>query len=118
MSTNQELGAYGEQLASQFLEGLGFEIVDRNYRCKFGEIDIVARDEDTIVIVEVKTRSNVTFGLPAEAVTNRKVQTLRRLAAHWMSEAKQPVNAVRIDVISVVMSSDGEADIERIVGIA
>lgn len=118
MTTAQELGAYGEQLASEFLEDLGFEIVDRNYRCKFGEIDIVARDDDTIVIVEVKTRSNVTFGLPVESVTNRKVQTLRRLAAHWMSEARLPVNAVRIDVISVVMSADGEADIERIVGIA
>src|ERR1700761_2233127 len=78
------LGQHGEQLAAQHLEENGFRVLDRNYRCAEGELDIVAAEHRTLVAVEVKTRSGLRYGTPLEAVTPQKRRRLRRLAVHWV----------------------------------
>jgi putative endonuclease len=95
------LGRYGEEVAANYLTARGWRVVDRNWRRREGELDLVARpDPGTLVFVEVKTRSGDACGLPEEAVTPRKVARLRRLAGAWM-EAHGERAAVRIDVIAV-----------------
>lgn len=109
MARKDDLGRAGEQLAVEHLGAAGYTILDRNWRCVLGEIDIVARHGDTIVIVEVKTRSGVGFGHPLDAVTPRKLARLRRLSASWCEvQAPDPApRSLRIDVIGVVVARDG-----------
>ncbi len=101
--TRAELGALGECLAAEHLAALGFRIVERNWRCRYGELDIIAAGDrsKTIVFVEVKTRTGTAYGTPAEAVTPQKVARLRRLAGLWLAGQDMRWNAVRIDVIGV-----------------
>lgn len=115
---NQRLGQCGEALAAQYLENQGMKILDRNVRYRHGEIDLVALDGQTVVIVEVKTRASLQFGTPAEAITQRKVATLRRLASQWMQDHHHHASLVRIDVISVLVGPNGGSQIERIEGLA
>jgi putative endonuclease len=96
------LGNDGESVAADYLERHGYEIVDRNYRCKAGEIDIVARHRDTIVFCEVKTRRTDRWGEPSEAVHHRKQARLRRLAAAWLATHRVSSTCVRFDVVSIV----------------
>lgn len=112
------LGDFGEGLAAHYLEAAGMVVLERNYRCSFGEIDIVARDGSTLVICEVKTRRSTAYGMPFEAVTGRKAARLRRLAAHWLSEHEVNPPSVRIDVVSVLVPKGGEPSVERIEGVA
>lgn len=112
------LGDFGENLAAVHLQSAGMVILERNYRCSFGEIDIVARDGSALVICEVKTRSGLAYGSPFEAVTGRKAARLRRLAAHWLSEHDLCPPSVRIDVVSVLVPRRGAACIERVEGVA
>lgn len=106
MTRTQALGRSGEDLAVDHLEAQGYAILDRNWRCSIGEVDIVARDGATTVVVEVKTRSGAGFGHPLEAITPVKLARLRRLAAAWC-EAHGPVDRLRVDAISVVADRDG-----------
>jgi putative endonuclease len=101
--TRAELGALGEQLAVDHLKRLGLVVVDRNWRCRYGELDIVVADMTTrtVVFVEVKTRTSDQFGGLAQAVTVEKVRRLRRLAALWLSQQKRGWSTIRIDVIGV-----------------
>jgi putative endonuclease len=119
------VGAYGERLAARYLAELGMAILDRNWRCGQGEIDIVALDDTCLVIVEVKTRRTLAFGAPVEAVTAVKVARLRRLAGCWLTERRplvllsgEAVADVRIDVIGVLRPSRGPAQIEHLVSVA
>jgi putative endonuclease len=97
------VGRFGEQLAVDRLAAAGLEIIERNWRCPAGEIDIVATDEGTIVFVEVKTRSSLAFGDPAEAVSHTKAARLRRLALHWLAaHPDRHGAALRFDVVSVL----------------
>lgn len=98
----QLLGAHGEALAASWYEGDGYRIVARNWRCREGEIDLVAVRGSTVVICEVKTRSSAAFGVPAEAVTRAKQLRLRRLAARWLDESDLRPARVRFDVASVL----------------
>lgn len=106
MSTAQ-LGALGETLAAQWLEhDLGWRIVDRNWRCRYGELDLVAfTPHQTLVFVEVKTRRSIVTGLPQEAVTPSKQRHLRRAASLWFMEPAHRVahNGVRFDVIAMIL---------------
>ncbi|MEV0028045.1 YraN family protein [Nocardia sp. NPDC050793] len=104
MADKQALGAYGEELAARFLQDAGMEIVVRNWRCRYGELDLIARDSDTTAFVEVKTRSGLGFGTPAEAVTFTKQQRIRRLALLWLAEQDGPWRRIRFDVISVLIA--------------
>ncbi len=101
--TRGELGALGEQLAADYLLGLDLVILNRNWRCRYGELDVIAADPagDTVVFVEVKTRTGDGFGGLAEAVTEEKVRRLRRLAALWLAGQDSRWAALRIDVIGV-----------------
>jgi len=115
------VGAYGERLAARFLVESGMQILDRNWRCAQGEIDIVAMDETCLVIVEVKTRRTLAFGSPVEAVTTLKASRLRRLAGCWLTEHRSLVDSVadvRIDVVGVLRPSSGPAQIEHLVAVA
>jgi putative endonuclease len=114
------VGAYGERLAARYLLECGMQILDRNWRCDQGEIDIVARDDTCLVIVEVKTRRTLAFGSPVEAVTVLKAARLRRLASCWLTEHRSSVDAVRdvrIDVIGVLRPDRGPAQIEHLVAV-
>ena len=114
------VGAYGERLAARYLVETGRQVLDRNWRCDQGEIDIVALDGSCLVIVEVKTRRTVAFGSPVEAVTPAKAARLRRLACCWLTEHRHLVEAVadvRIDVIGVLRPAHGPALIEHLVSV-
>jgi len=96
------LGAHGEDLAAAHLIEAGLKILDRNWRCPIGELDIVAREANTLVFCEVKTRRSNAFGDPAESVTWRKARKLRQLAAQWLTEHDEHAPEVRFDVVAVL----------------
>ena len=98
-----ELGALGEQLAVDHLTALGLRVIDRNWRCRYGELDVIAVDPTSraVVFVEVKTRTTDLFGGVAEAVTPQKVRRLRRLAGLWLASQDGSWAQVRIDVVGV-----------------
>nr|WP_202863007.1 YraN family protein [Ornithinimicrobium murale] len=112
------IGAYGEGLACEYLTGLGYEVVERNWRCDQGELDIVARDGACLVFCEVKTRRSTAFGTPVEAVTRAKAGRLRRLAIRWLREHDQRSDEVRIDVIGVLRPPGAPAQLEHLIGVA
>lgn len=111
------LGRQGEQLAAEYLEKAGFRILDRNYRCADGEIDIVAADQRMLVACEVKTRSGVRYGTPVEAVTAKKLRRLRRLAVHWVLAHGVTFDGLRVDIVGVLRSSSGDFTIEHLRGV-
>ena len=102
VSHNQSFGAWGEDLVAEWYRKRGYDIVERNWRCRQGEIDIIAIRDLVLVICEVKTRASADFGSPALAVDANKQQRLRRLAAHWLSENPTTRASVRFDVAAVV----------------
>ena len=115
------VGAYGERLAARYLTESGLQILDRNWRCDQGEIDIVAMDDTCLVIVEVKTRRSLAYGSPVEAVTAVKAARLRRLAACWITDHRSLVDSVadvRIDVVGVLRPRSGPARIEHLVAVS
>jgi putative endonuclease len=97
-----EVGRTGELLAREFLERAGMTVLDANWRCPLGEIDLVVRDGDDLVVVEVKTRTSTAFGHPAEAVTAEKLGRLRRLAGAWVAAHEVRAAGLRIDVVAVL----------------
>jgi putative endonuclease len=110
---NKALGARGEELAADFLEAAGLRILCRNWRCRYGELDLIARDGPVVAFVEVKTRSGRGFGLPAEAVTFAKQVRIRRLAGLWLAEQPGWVD-VRFDVVSVLLRKAADPAIEHL----
>lgn len=108
----KELGKRGEEMAVQYLEDKGYTILDRNYRKGHLEIDIIATDEEDLVIVEVKTRSSDTFMRPEEAVDHKKRVSLMRLANYYVKTHRR-IEDVRFDIISIV-ANDQETTIEHI----
>lgn len=114
MVSNQELGARGEAFAALYLVENGFEIVDRNWRSRAGELDIVAREGNTLAFVEVKTRSGVGFGTPAEAVTATKQLRIRKLAMEWLAVRGGHWVPVRFDVVAILLTRDGDPVITHI----
>ncbi|MDX6739128.1 YraN family protein [Actinocorallia sp. A-T 12471] len=102
MNANHELGRRGEEAATVYLRRLGWQVLDRNWRCPEGELDIVALEGRTHVFCEVKTRRDVGFGHPAEALTPVKARRLRRLALRWSREHGVRAAGIRIDLIGLV----------------
>jgi putative endonuclease len=117
MRASDGLGDYGEQVAERHLVAVGFTILERNWRCAAGEIDIVARDGDVLVVCEVKTRSSVEYGLPLEAVTQAKARRLRRLAALWLQQSSVRAAAVRVDVVGVLHSPRHALHVDHLRGV-
>jgi len=114
---NKSLGAYGERVAAQRLVADGMVLVDRNWRCDLGEVDLVLRDGDTLVFCEVKTRTSAAYGHPLEAVGQTKYARLRRLAACWLDEHDVHAREVRIDLVGVLLAERGAAEVEHMRGV-
>ncbi len=108
------VGAYGERVALRHLLDDGMVVLARNWRCRDGEIDIIARDGDALVFCEVKTRRSIEYGLPAEAVVTAKVRRLRRLATQWIDLADTHAPEIRFDVLSVRPQRTGAASVEHL----
>lgn len=104
----QTLGARGEQLAAEHLERLGYEILARNHRTRFGELDIVACEGETVVFVEVKTRRVAPVGVPFDGLHAAKCKQVRRMAASWIRDVPHRYFPdMRFDAIGVTVDADG-----------
>src|SRR5687768_15367429 len=102
------VGAYGERRAVAYLVNVaGMQVLARNWRCPDGEVDIIARDADVVVFIEVKTRRDREFGPPAEAVVSAKRHRLRRLATQWLAAHPIHTEEIRFDVVSVLLPRSG-----------
>ena len=112
------LGAYGEALAARHLMEQGMTVLDRNWRCDQGEIDLVLRDGQVLVVCEVKTRSSVAFGSPLEGVTEQKAARVRRLAARWLAAHSIRPHEVRIDLVGVLVPHRGPTQVDHVRGVA
>ena len=117
MRAKDVLGRHGEDLAAGYLESLGMQVVDRNWRCPEGEIDIVALDGDALVIAEVKTRKSLAYGHPFEAVGADKLARLHRLASAWCRAQGLRMPPCRVDVIAVLDDGVGEPAVEHLKGV-
>ena len=112
------VGSYGEDVAARFLVEAGLTVLARNWRCELGEIDVVARDGSTLVIVEVKTRSSVSHGTPFEAITERKLHRLERLGIAWMRARGVRPRGMRVDIVSVLRPRTGPSVVEHVRGLS
>ena len=111
------LGVYGEAYAARHLVAQGMVLLERNWRCDAGEIDLVLRDGRVLVVCEVKTRSSTDFGSPLEGVSARKAARLRRLAARWLAEHHVHPDEVRIDLVGVLVSHGRSPRLDHVRGV-
>jgi putative endonuclease len=100
------LGNRGEEIAAKYLEEQGYKILARNYRCLLGEIDIIACDNEDLVFIEVKTRTNLAFGLPQESITRSKQFRIRKIALHYLAEKRPLYSKYRFDVVSILLNNE------------
>jgi putative endonuclease len=112
----RRLGIAGEDAVAQWYEAAGYELLDRNWRCRDGELDLIVRRGVTLVFCEVKTRASTRFGAPVEAVTATKQRRLRTLAVRWLAEHDTRRRTLRFDVASVTRGADGELVVEVLEG--
>jgi putative endonuclease len=112
-----QLGRLGEALAGALLEAAGLRVVDRNWRCREGEIDLVAAGTGLLVFCEVKTRRGHGYGSPAAAVVPAKQARLRRLAATYLASSRAPPCRVRFDVVAVTWPRGGEPVVDHLEGV-
>lgn len=117
MNPKDVLGRQGEQLAVEHLQRAGLRILDRNWRCAEGEVDIVAAERRTLVICEVKTRSGIRYGTPLEAITRQKRNRLRRLAIRWVVAHGVLFDEIRVDVVGVLRAESGGFTVEHVRGV-
>lgn len=111
------VGDFGEQVACDYLLAEGYVLLERNWRCERGELDVVARHGSCLVFCEVKTRRSQRFGSPVEGVTPAKAARLRRLATRWLAEHDQHAPQVRIDVIGVLCPPAGQPQVQHLQGV-
>lgn len=114
---NRTLGQWGEEVAARHLREQGMVVLDRNWRCGAGEIDLVLREGDVLVVCEVKTRTSDRYGSPLEAVGPAKAQRLRRLSARWLADHQARPRDVRIDLVGVVVATGHEPEVTHVRGI-
>jgi len=112
------LGAYGERVAATHLTGQGMVLLDRNWRCELGELDLVLRDGEVLVACEVKTRSSDRCGSPQEAVVPAKVQRLHTLLWRWCEEHGIRPRETRVDVVGVLRPRRGGASLDHMRGVS
>ncbi len=102
MNNNKKIGKIGEEIAGKYLEENGYQIIERNYYCKLGEIDIIAKQKDIMVFVEVKTRKNINYGSPSEAVNKIKQRHIYNVARYYICINRIKNIQLRFDVIEVI----------------
>ena len=113
ISRNRQLGTFGEATVAQHLNTLGYDIIEKNWRIKEGEIDLIACDARALLhFVEVKTRSSLAFGDPLEAIDRNKARRLQRLALAWLATHHQLGSDFSIDVAAVLVAADGSHSID------
>jgi putative endonuclease len=105
---NKELGRKGEEKAIRFLKKRGYRIIEKNYVCKMGEMDIIAREKDTLAFIEVKTRTSTEFGPPQLAVTEFKQRQLSKVALNFLKEKNIEDMKARFDVVAILLAPEGE----------
>jgi putative endonuclease len=115
--TNNELGKIGEDIATVYLQDMGYEILVRNWRFERVELDIVARKDSILVFCEVKTRRSVSHGVPSDAITPIKLQHIRTAALHWLTNNQSRHKGIRFDAISVIHCAGQPTTISHIKGI-
>ncbi|HYO38299.1 MAG TPA: YraN family protein [Nocardioidaceae bacterium] len=113
----RDLGRFGEAYAARHLVEQGMVLLDRNWRCDSGEIDLVLRDGRVLVVCEVKTRSSSDYGSPLEGVTEVKAARLRRLAARWLADHQLRPSGVRIDLVGVLAPPGRAPSVEHVCGV-
>ena len=114
----RETGASGEALAAAYLTARGWTVLARNWRCRTGEIDIIARDPDGVMVVcEVKTRRWLGYGDPLESITYAKVRRLRELAMEWVRSQEERVGPVRLDAVGVLVDARGLSSVRHVVNL-
>ncbi len=104
----RDTGILGEKLAREFLEKQGYQIWQTNYRCPEGEIDIIAKHEDSLVFIEVRTKKSLEFGSPEESITPAKMEKLREVAAHYRQTHENLPDSWRIDVVAIELGKDNK----------
>jgi putative endonuclease len=117
MRATDAVGDYGERVAQRFLTEQGMRVLCRGWRCRQGEIDLVAVDGDCLVVCEVKTRRSLLAGTPLDAVTPAKLSRLHKLAAAWLAEHGGGYPEVRIDVVAVLVPRRGGPRVEHVRGL-
>ena len=103
----RQTGLFGEERAAQALTEAGYRVLARNYRCRYGEIDLVAEEGETIIFVEVKARRSTAYGDPALAITRQKQRRIARAAQHYLAVMRMPDRRARFDVVTLVRESGG-----------
>lgn len=110
MSANNSItGRFGEKIAVNYLENLGYKIIHKNYKCRFGEIDLIAAGKEEIIFIEVKTRKNLNYGYPFEVVTDSKLEKIRQTSQHFLLNNVCDYKnncCLRFDVISIMLSDE------------
>ena len=104
----KDLGKKGEELALRFLKKNGYRLIEKNYVCKLGEMDIIAKEKDTLAFIEVKTRTSATFGPPQLAVNAAKQRQLSKVALYYLKEKKLEDIKARFDVVAILLGPQGE----------
>ena len=104
--SNRAAGDLGEELARRYLARKGYEIVESNYRTRRGELDLILRQAETLVIVEVKLRRGTAYGTPLEAVTPRKQQAIRLMAEEYLAEKAPDFQSLRFDVVGILLRAE------------
>ncbi len=113
MAIKDELGRRGEDVAVDYLREHGLVVLSRNWRCRDGEIDVIATDSVRLVVCEVKTRSSTAFGEPAEAVTFRKATRIRRVTQAWLATHRVRWCEVRFDIVAVLLPPGGQTTVQH-----
>lgn len=116
-ASRQALGAYGERVAEEHLVAQGMTLLDRNWRCELGELDLVLREGNVLVACEVKTRSSLLYGTPHEAITDTKLERLQLLGARWATDHGVRPREMRVDLVAVLRSARGAAEVDHVKGI-
>lgn len=114
---NKALGRYGEDVAARYLTEQGITVLERNWSCHEGELDLIGRDGATLVVCEVKTRRAGSARVPLEAVTAAKYQRLQRLADLWLEQSRVRPDGIRIDLVGVLLPRRGAGVVEHLPGV-
>lgn len=114
MHQNQLVGSLGEKKAAEFITNLGYKVIEKNFKCKLGEIDIIAFYKNKIVFIEVKTRSSNLFGSPAEAVSKKKLNSIIKTLQFYLKIKNNTGADFRIDVIEIYMLPEDKIEINHI----